>query len=374
MADQLLTTLFVVPEMSSIPATGSTNALTGGQLGIFLPNNQAATAVTAPTAKYIYLAQGRNIYSMNEGTKKSDWILAENLIDWYKVPGSLEQDPQVTEINALNAGCQEDVSITLRLDSFYIRAAYNNSLTRTVMVTTPCCNCGSNPCDTLDSAAITSVWNAFVIAINADEILSQFVTAGLNTAGNGIYIQGNPLQVYGQGTSVDLTNFPYQYDRLFFWSYVMNGPQLTTDYEVENYCSTVANVAVLQRASYPQNLPAEIQQLEKDYFSYQAEYKHTFSNVNYNGEFQTYVDSTNAYDLYYLHYFEPITTGRDIGVTRKDEWTCIAVPTGAGAQATIEAILYATFGTPDNELATPSTTTTYSTSTTTTTTTTNVTP
>ena len=368
MADQILTTLFVVPETSTIPTTGSTNTLTSGQLGFYLPNNVAAVPGTAATAKYIYLAQGRNIYSMNEGTKKSDWILPENLINWYKIEGSLTATTQVTQITNLTAGCQEDISLIFRLDSFYIRAAYRNSLTRAVMVTTPCCNCGSNPCDSLSDADITAVWGSFVTAINTDPILSPFITATLNFDGLGITIQGNTLQTYGQGTSADLTNFPYQYDRMFFWTYARSGPQLTTDYEVQDICAPVADIAIMQRASYPTNTPAEIKQLEKDFWSYQSEYKHIFSNVNYNGEFQSYVDSADAYDLYYLNFWEPITTGRDIGVTRKDEWVCIAVPQGSSTQADIELVLNAAFGAPDNESPATSTTTTFTSSTTTSTT------
>jgi hypothetical protein len=369
MADQILTTLFVVPQSTAIPTSGSTNALTSGQLGFFLPNNTAATVGTVGNAKYIYLAQGRNVYSMNQGTKKSDWILPENLINWYKVEGSLTAATQITEITNLTAGCQEDISLIFRLDSFYIRAAYRNSLTRAVMVTTPCCNCGSNPCDSLTAGQITDVWSAFIVAINTDPILSSFVTAYMNGTNDGIFVEGKTLETYGQGTSVDLTNFPYQFDRMFFWTYARSGPQLTTDYEVQDICAPVADIAIMQRASYPTNTPYEIKQLEKDFWSYQSEYKHIFSNVNYNGEFETYVDSANAYDLYYLNFWEPITTGRDIGVTRKDEWVCIAVPQMATAYSSIDLLLTAAFGAPDNENPSDVTTTTFSTGTTTTTTT-----
>jgi len=378
MSDFSLTSLFVVSKSNTLPTgSNSTNTLTSSpaQFGIFLPDNTPATTATVGSAKYIYLAQGRNVYSANEGTKKSDQIMASNVIEWYKVTGSLTPRTQISKIVLTDLGCQQDVSLTFRLDSYYIRAAYNNSLTRTVMITTPCCNCGSNPCDTLTTAQLQAIHESFVTAINNDYILSQFVTASLGTDLLSIYVQGNTLQTYGQGTSTDLTNYPYQFDRMYFWSYIMEGPDLTTDYEVQNYCNSYGSVSVLQRANYPQCTPAEIGQLEKDFFSYQSEYKHIFSNPNFNGEFQTYVDSTAAYDLYYIRFFEPQVTGRDIGVSRKDETVCIAIPqdiTGSNGTA-IAAILTAFLGNVDNETTSSTNTTiTYSTSTNTTSTTTTV--
>lgn len=377
MADQSLTTLFVVPTANTLPTTGSTNNLTSGQFGVFLPSNAPATVSTVGSASYIYLAQGRNVYTNIEGSLKSDQIAVKNIIRWYKLSGSLSANNQVTEITSLVAGCNENVSITFRLDSYYIRAAYDNGLTRSVMVTTPCCNCGSNPCDTLGASDIQSTVQALAQAINSDIILNKYITAGTNGSGatTSLWIQGLPIQVYGQGTSTDLTNFPYQYDRVDFWTFVYSGPELTTDYNVIDSCNAVATVTILQRATFaPSGAPYEIQQMERDYFYDQHDFRQLFSNVNFNGEYTTYVDSTGAYDLYYLNYFEPITTGRDIGVTRKDEWSCIAIPAGAASQAGMEAILVAFLGSPENASQTITTSTTYTTSSTTTTTTTNVTP
>jgi hypothetical protein len=383
MSDFSLTSLFISAKAGSVPTTGSTQNLTSGQIGIFLPDNTVATTSNVGSAKYIYLAQGRNISSAFEGTRKSDFIYASNVIEWYKVAGGATANTQVTRISGLSLQCQQDFSITIRLDSFYIRAAYHNSLTRTVMVTAPCCSCGANPCDTLTAAQYDTVYEGLAQAINNDPILSQFVTAGIDTVSGGyatsMVIVGKTLQTYGQGTSPDLTNFPYQYDRMYFWTYLMEGPNLTTDYEVQDYCNTYGTVSILQRANYPQNTVAEIQQLEKDFWSYQAEYKHIFSNVNYNGEFQTYADGSAAYDLYYIRFWQPQATGRDVATTRMDETVIIAIPTdasGGTAAASIPAILTAFLGSPDSESATStsSTSTSSSTSSTTTTTTTNVAP
>lgn len=365
-----LTTLFVVPTGNTLPTTGTNADLTGTQFGIYRPDQSPATVGNVGSSKYIFFSQNRNISSPAEGTKNSDFILPGNLIDWYKVTGSSTINYQVTKISDLTVGCHEDVSITLRLDSYYIKQAFFNGLTRSVLVTTPCCNCGSNPCDTLSGADVESTMLALAQAINDDILLGQFVTAGTQGTGTStaIIISGNPLTSYA--SSCDLTNFPYQADRLSFWTFVRTGPELTTDYEVDDACNTVGTVTILEHASYPKLLPAEIAQLEKDYFSYQAEYGSIFSNPNYNGEFQSYIDSTSAYDLYYLIFKEPIKNTMNVGVNPDEETVILAFPHGDAGETSALAVLTAIFGTPTNEIASPITTTTFTTSSTTTTTTT----
>ena len=377
MADQALTTLFVIPTANTLPTTGSTNNLTSGQFGIFLPSNAPATVGTVGAASYIYLAQGRNVYAPGEGSMKSDQIMLKNVIKWYKVLGSLSANNQVTEITNFTMGCNENVSITLRLTSYYIDAAYANGLTRSVMVTTPCCDCGANPCNDLSAADTQATIQALAQAINTDELLSLYVTAGTNGSGltTSLWIQGLPINTYGQGTSPDLTNFPYQYDRAYFWTFVYSGPELTTDYNVIDACNSVATATIIQRATFaPVGAPAEVLQMERDYFYGQHSFQQIFSNVNFNGEYLTYVDSTSAYDLYYINFFEPIINGREIGVTQKDEWVCLAIPQGAASETGTLAILSAFLGTPENASQTVTTSTTYTTSSTTSTTTTLVTP
>lgn len=373
MAEQVLTTLFVVPTANTLPTTGTDAALTSGQFGIFLPDYTPATTGNVGSAKYIYMAQGRNIYAPGETVKKSDAIYGSQVIKWYKVIGALGANNQITEISAFNFGCNENVSITLRLDSYYIRTIYQNGLTRSVMVTTPCCNCGSNPCDTLGASDYQATVQALAQSINSDSILSQYVTAGTNGTGlsTTLWIQGLPINVYGQGTSTDLTNFPYQYDRAYFWTFVYTGPELTNDYQVIDACNIAGTVTIVQHASFaPVGAPAEVAQMEKWYYYDQMVMKPIFANVNFNGEFQSYVDSASAYDLYYLNFFHPTNSGLKLGYQPQDEWVIIALPQGSSDEAGMLAILTAFLGTPVNATATPSTSTSLTTSSTTTTTTT----
>lgn len=366
-----LTTLYVVPSSNTLPTTGTTSNLTPKQFGIFLPNYAPATAGTIASAKYFYLDQGRTIYAVGEGTKRSDRIYPSKVVEWYKASGQQTSSNQITQISGLTVGCNEDISITLRLHSFYIETAYFNGLTRSVMVTTPCCDCGSNPCDSLQASDIQNTMAELAAKINADDLLSQFVVA--YTTGSGattdLVISGIPLDQYG--LPCDLTAFPYQFDRMYFYTFVRTGPELTTDYEVDDICNPVATTTVLQRSSYPKFVAAEVTQSEKDFFSYQAVYKTIFKDPGFNGEYDTYVDSP-VYDFYYLKFHEPVNP--DWGNQEpQDEAVMLYIPQGQASA--IEAILTAALGVPVNETGTePTTTTSTSTTTTSTTTTTTLMP
>jgi hypothetical protein len=368
-----LTTLFVVPTGNTLPTTGSTQNLTAKQFGIFMPDYTPATVGTIGTSKYFYCVQGRATYAPGEATKKSDQIptAQTKIIEWYKASGQLNSSFQITEISGMSVGCNEDVTVTLNLHSMYIDTAYFNGLTRSVMETTPCCNCGSNPCDTLTAAQIQTLMQDLATDINNDILLNQFVIA--STTGTGattnILISGIPLNEYG--LPCDLTAFPYQFDRMYFWTFVRTGPELTTDYEVYDACNPVATVTVLQRSNYPMFVQEEIRQLEKDYFSYQAEYKAIFKDPGFNGEWVDYTDSP-VYDYYYLKFQEPVHPEWG-NQAAQDEAVMIYVPSGQGTA--IEAILTAAIGVPTNWTTTlPTTTTTTTTSTTSTTSTTTLVP
>lgn len=368
--DNVLTTMFVVPTGNTLPTgTNSTNTLTSGQVGVFGPDNLPATVANVALDSFIYFAQGRNIYYPGEQTKKSDKIYPKNVLQWYKVPGNLTANTQVTELSNLTVSYGTDVSVTLRLFSYYINAAYNNGLTRSVMVTTPCIDCGSSPCDTLSASDYQNTMQALAQQINNDEILNQFVKAGTDGTGLStvILIQALPLQQYGP--SCDLTNFPYQFDRLWFYTYTMYGPELTTDYEVADACNPAMTSSILQRASFPQNTPAETQQLEKDNFFNQAILHDMTSNPNYNAEFQSYVDSALAYDYYYIKFNKPANTNWMEGLGM-DETVLLAFPSGDSGETALVPIITAFLGTPSNEQATPSSSTSFTTSSTTTTSTT----
>ncbi len=352
MATFAIETDFIIPTGNTLPTSGAetTSDLTPGQFGIYLPNYVPATAITAATAKYLYLAQGRPIYAPGEGTKRSDRIYAKNVISWYKMAGQSTTTPQITTFSDLNnATCNETIHVTLRLDSFYIRTAYFNGLTRSVMTTTPCCACNSNPCDTLEADDIEDVMEDLADKINADEILNKFVTAtnGGSGATRTLIITAKALDAYGN--ACDLTAFPFMWDRLSFWTYIHRGPDQTNDYEVIDRCDELGTITVTQRASLPVLSAAEVAQVEKDNFSYQAVYKHIFSSPLYNGEFASLVEAGVTYALYYLKFKHEDDWG--FGAKEQlDEAVALYIPTGG--TATIEAILTAAYGAPVDITAT----------------------
>lgn len=383
MADFSLTTLFVMPSSQGgiLPTTGSTNNLTPGQIGIFLPD-YTADATPSASAEYIYVAQGRtNTYL--QGSKRSDRICncCGKIVEWYKSSGCPYPTVQITEVSNWNVKCGEIVTVTLRAHSSYIDTLYFNGFTRSVTVQAPCCDCGADPCTQVDYEAlvnqIIAALEASAPGINPDNIsFNTFYTFSQPSAGV-LQISGKPLTAYGQ--PCDVAAFPWEFDRMWFRTFVYKGPATTADFIVADACDIVADAVVVQRSSYPSGSPAEIQQMEKDYYSYQAGYlKHLYRMGGYNYNFESWVDTAvDSYTLYYIK-FKPC---------KNDQWTwgdyitedamvIIAVPVGdeAGIEAALGATGYFGKDPEDYGQACPTTTTTTSSSTTTTTSTTTLIP
>ena len=386
MADFSLTTLFVVPSGSSIASSGSTQDLTAGQVGVFRSNYAAATAVTVLTSPYFYIAQGRsNTYL--QGSKRSDKIAGvnnsggasqSNVTEWYMAEGCATSANQVTDVDGWNVKCGDIVTLTLRAHSSYIDTLYFNGLTRSVTVQAPCCDCGGDPCDTVDVPALI---DAFILklqqqapGINPDNIslnkFFQFQRIG-NDADAILRISGKPLTVYGN--PADIAAFPYEYDRMYFRTFVYSGPATTADFIVADNCNIVANAVITQRASYPSGSAAEIQQLEKNFYSYQAGYlKHLFRMVGYDQNFETWVNAGSTYNTYYIKFNEYDRSAYQWGdYIMQDSMVIVAVVKGSSEETALKAILVAALGTvtDDTTCITTTSTSTSSTSTTSSTTT-----
>jgi hypothetical protein len=318
MADFSLNTLFVVPVGSSIASTGSTQNLSAGEVGFF---NADYTVIdpASPTAtgNYFYVAQGReNTYL--QGTKRSDKIAGcptgssckSNVTEFYKISGCPTPVTQVTDVDGWNVHCGDVVTLTLRGHSSYLDTLYFNGFTRSVTVQAPCCDCGGDPCDTVD---VPGLIDAFILkltqqapGINPDNIslnnFYQFQRIG-NDADAILRISGKPLTIYGQ--PCDVAAFPYEFDRMWFRTFVYSGPATTADFIVADNCNIVANAEITQRSSYARGTSAEIIQLEKNFYSYQAGYlKHLYRMVGYNGNFESWVSDGVTYDTYYIKFNE----------------------------------------------------------------------
>ena len=389
MADFSLTTLFVVPVgQAALPSSGSTQNLAAGEVGIFKSDYAVATAVNIAASPYFYVAQGRtNTYL--QGSKRSDKIKGcpsgsgcnSNVTEWYKVSGCPTAANQITDVTNFTVQCGEVITLTLRAHSSYIDTLYFNGFTRSVTVQAPCCNCDDNPCADVDPSIIIDdliyQLNLKAPGNNPDNIsFSTFYTFE-NVGGTILRITGKPLTKYGQ--PCDIAAFPFEYDRMYFRTFVYSGPATTADFIVADNCNLVAEPVIIQRASYASGQSAEIAQLEKNFYSYQAGYlKHLYRMNGYNENFESWVSDGATYDTYYIKFNEYNKSEYQWGdYIMEDSTVIIAAPNaasqtgGATIAADIEAVLVAALGTVvDNNVCITTTTTTTAVAPTTTTTTT----
>jgi hypothetical protein len=378
MADFSLTTLFVVPVgQTALPSSGSTQDLAAGQVGIFRSDYTLATAANIAASPYFYIAQGRtNTYL--QGSKRSDKIKGcpsgsgcnSNVTEWYTVKGCPTAATQVTDVTNWNVQCGDVVTLTLRAHSSYIDTLYFNGFTRSVTVQAPCCACDANPCDQVDIPqfidSVIAKLEQQAPGINPDNIsFNTFYTFERlgNDASAILRITGKPLTVYGQ--PCDVAAFPFEYDRMYFRTFVFNGPATTADFIVADNCDIVADPIIIQRASYPSGQSAEIAQLEKNFYSYQAGYlKHLYRMAGYNENFESWVSSGVTYDTYYIKFNEYNKAAYQWGdYIMEDSMVIIAAPNAdvSGIAAAIETVLEAGLGTVVNDnscVTTTSTTTT----------------
>ena len=383
MADFSLTTLFVVPVGNTLPSSGSTQNLTAGQVGIFLNDYSVATAGNIAAAPYFYVAQGRtNTYL--QGSKRSDKISGcpggssckTNVTEWYKSNGCATVVNQVTDVVDFTVKCGEIVTLTLRGFSSYLNTLYFNGFTRSVTVNAPCCDCGGDPCTDVDVPALIDdlIYHLELDAPgnNPDNItlnqFYQFQRIG-NDSSALLRISGKPLTAYGQ--PCDVAAFPWEYDRFYFRTFIFSGPATTADFIVDDPCNRVAQPVITQRSNYPAGTSAEVQQLEKNFYIYQAGYlKHLYRMNGYNENFESWVTDGTIYDLYYIKFNEYDKSAYQWGdYIMEDSTVIIAVPNNQ--TTAIEAILEAGLGTVAGDttcLTTTSTTTTVWPSTSTTTT------
>lgn len=391
MADFSLTTLFVVPVgQTAVPSSGSTQDLTAGQVGIFRSDYSVATAGNIAAKPYFYIAQGReNTYL--QASKRSDKISGKNnagtgsnITEWYTVTGCPTAANQITDVTNFTVQCGESITLTLRASSSYLNTLYFNGFTRSVTVQAPCCDCDANPCADVSDNTIINLLIAKLTqqasGINPDNInFNKFYTFE-NVGGTILRITGKPLTVYGQ--PCDIAAFPFEYDRMSFRTFVYAGPATTADFIVDDTCNLVATPIITQRASYATGTSAEIAQLEKNFYSYQAGYlKHLYRMNGYNENFETYVAGGATYNTYYIKFNEYDKSAYQWGdYIYEDSTVILAVPQlksptfPNNLSAGFEAILEAALGAVASDNACVSTTTTTSTAapSTTTTTSTNI--
>lgn len=374
--DFSLTTLFVVPVGNTLPSTGSTQDLTAGQFGFFTNTYAVADSGNIASAPYFYAAQGR-VNTYLQGSKRSDKISASNVTEWYGVTGNPVAANQVTEVGNFTVKPGEIITLTLRAHSSYIDTLYFNGFTRSVTVNAPCLACGENPCGDVDVPQLIDnlIYHLELKAPgnNPDNIsfstFYQFQRVG-DDQNAKLVISGKPLTVYGQ--PCDVAADPWEYDRMWFRTFIFAGPATTADFIVADPCNMVAEPVITQRSSYVSGTSAEIQQLEKNFYSYQAGYlKHLYRMVGYNENFESWVTSGTTYDTLYIKFNTVDKSEYKWGdYIIEDSTVIIAIP--QAQTAGILAVLEPALGPVNNEsgpiTSTTSTTTTIWPSTSTTTT------
>ena len=369
MADFSLTTLFVVPVGSTIASADSTQDLTPGKVGFFKSDYTVANVGNIAASPYFYVAQGRtNTYL--QGSKRSDKIKGcpsgsgcnSNVTEWYKVNGCPVPQVQITEVDNWNVKCGDVVTITLRAHSSYVDTLYFNGFTRSVTIQAPCCECGADPCTEVDYEALVdqfiAAFEASAPGNNPDNIsFNTFYEFSQPTPGV-LQIEAKPLTKYGQ--PCDVAAFPFEYDRLYFRTFVYSGPATTADFIVADACNIVAEATVVQTSNYASGTSEEIAQLEKNYYSYQAGYlKHLYRMAGYNQNFESWVSAGTTYDTYYIKFNTYEKSAYQWGdYIHEDSMVIIAVPQGSAAAVSVSAILTAGLGAPEDKSACLTTTTT----------------
>jgi hypothetical protein len=374
MADFSLTTLFVVPVGSTFPAAGSgisTQDLTAGRVGFF--GTPSATGVpysaldstNIASASYFYVAQGR-VNTYLQGSKRSDKISGgsvaltgnvqtirpngSNVTEWYKVTGNATANVQITNVTSWNVKCGDVLTITLRAHSSYIDTLYFNGFTRSITVVAPCCDCGGDPCTQVDyEALVTQIiakFEAEAPGNNPDNISFNTFYLFTQPTPGVLRITGKALTRYG--VPCDVAAFPWEYDRMYFRTFVYSGPATTADFIVDDSCNIVAVATVSQNSSYPSGTSDEIIQLEKNFYSYQAGYlKHLYRMAGYNQNFESWVSAGTTYDTYYIKfnaYDKSLYQWGDY--IHEDSMVIIAVANGSAEATALSAILVAALGTP----------------------------
>lgn len=387
--DFSLTTLFVDTNGGTLASSGSTQNLAGGVIGVFNPDYSVAGSGTIASQKYVYIAQGRlEVIPSNSpvglgatgnqlGSKRSDKIAANRVIEWYKVPAISNLTTQIQTINNWAIECSEQITFAFTLHSSYIDTGFFNGLTRSFVVNTPCCSCGANPCASVTGTALQNFVDEVVAKGNADPQLSTFLTFSRFGTGSSsqLYITENPLTVYGN--PCDIEAYPWEYDRLWFRAFVIKGPVTTQDFIVNNACDIVATSTVAQRSTYTTGSSAEIAQLEKNLYSYQTnEFKHLYKYASWDQAFTSYVVAGTFYDTYYIKYYPyDEYSGMNVWNPAVPQDATVILAFAAGTGSSFETLLTAYLGAPTSYAATnPTTTTTTSTSSTSTTSTTTLIP
>ncbi len=362
--DFSLTTVFVVPVGNTLPTSGSTESLTNGQFGVVKDLAEtAATAGNIGSANFIKIVQGRPTSRL--GTKKSDKIKSTKVKKWYKITASATPANEIWELSGFSGKCDETLTITLRGHSVFLDTLSYNGFTRSISIQTPCCDCGADPCDSVDNETIIDLFLAKLAQIDA--VQNEPVSTNLTTfftftkVGTGddatIQIESKPITAFGKFCDIALN--PFEYDRVWFRVWAYANPDTSIDFLAYDRCEQIATATLLQRSSYVRGTSAQVYQDQTNYYSYQSDFKSLYRESVYNQKYEDWVTDGTTYDEYVIQFDELDQDDSFTANLKQDERVIIYVPTGSQSSG-LQTLLTAYLGAPTDESGAVVTTTTSS--------------
>lgn len=166
---------------TSVSTSATTDALASQALAFYdgkLTTNLGATP--SATESYAVIGSGNTKY----GSFKSGLISKSNVVKITKTTPDTSVKQQITylgfdEVNDFKTptfSCDEEYVVTLKIDEYWSKGIYQPMIQDSVRVKTPCCADCAGGCDASDAYA---VMNSISAKINANPLLSKYVTASV---------------------------------------------------------------------------------------------------------------------------------------------------------------------------------------------------
>lgn len=254
--DYSLTTLYVLPNGNLAPDGFKRESLQPTQFGIFNSRYKAVTTANdANKSPYIVFGQGRIEKVPGLTSKYSDKISKGSLIEWYKTTASPTAKNQITYVGFdgidptknIEVGCDEQWSVTIRARSLYLDLAFAYGLTRTVTVTTPCCEDCSDNCAKVDPRWVA---NKAAELMNAEPWISKIVS--VSPLSECDPVQSAPASVSVTVYSVSVPDAGDAAAQAYVQGYY---PDDVVEFESRNGAMSTYSVTRLTSAGAPSALP-----------------------------------------------------------------------------------------------------------------------
>jgi len=280
--DFSLTTVYVLPIGGTLATSGDSSALTAGQLGMFKAD-LSAPAVAAD--QRIRFAMGRFPKELTTLSKKSDIIDKNRIIDYYTVPAIPSGVTKQVTINGFNVHCGEQVSVTIRAFSDALSSVYSNGWTESFMALAPCCDCDSDPCDTVDAQALV---DDLVAQINASDIKDYVGAARTGSAGTSALVLTAKIPPALNANDNNIAYNQYTLDYVDLFAYVYKGAFTSMDDLIYDRCDVAGTVTYNREVVLARGSGKEVQLIEWQHSSYQnANFKQHYNNDFFDINFVT---------------------------------------------------------------------------------------